>query len=79
LTIRTLFDASLGNYSYDIKKGREISYTILLVSYVFFSNVLLLNFLIAILSTTYEKMEQNGVFKYKVNLYTYCQKFTIPF
>lgn len=79
LTIRTLYDAALGNYDYEMTEEREISYTVLLVSYVFFSNIMLLNFLIAILSTTYEMMQQDGVFRYKVNLYTYCQKFIIPF
>lgn len=57
LTIRTLYDAALGNYDYDIPPEREISYTALLVTYVFFSNIMLLNFLIAILSTTYEMMQ----------------------
>lgn len=79
LTIRTLYDALLGTYDYEMSPEREVSYTVLLMAYIFFANIMLLNFLIAILSTTYEIMQQDGVFRYKVNLYTYCQKFIVPF
>jgi hypothetical protein len=48
---------------------RILSFSILLIIYVFFGNILLMNYLIAILSTTYENMKQTGIFKYKVNLY----------
>ena len=46
---------------------------------MFLANTLLLNYLIAILSTTYESMKQNGIFRYKVNLYTYCEKYIVCF
>jgi hypothetical protein len=39
----------------------------------------MLNFLVAILSATYENMKSSGVFKYKVNLYKYCEKYMIAF
>lgn len=68
-TVRTLFDAALAVYSYDGMGGRTLSYSILMMFHVFFSNVLLLNYLIAILSTTYDNMKQSGIFKYKKNLY----------
>ncbi len=58
---------------------RELSFSILLIVYVFFGNILLMNYLIAILSTTYENMKQTGIFKYKVNLYQYCERFMIAF
>lgn len=41
-TIRTLFDAMMSVYNYDNMGGRELSYSILIVFHVFFSNVLLL-------------------------------------
>lgn len=75
LTIRTLFDAMMGVYSYDGMGGRTLSYSILMIFHVFLSNVLLLNFLIAILSTTYDNMKQSGIFKYKKNLFYYCERF----
>jgi len=43
------------------------------------SNVLLLNYLIAILSQTYSVMEESGSFNYKVNLYQYCERYIIAF
>ena len=67
--MRTLFDAAMAVYDYDNMGGRSLSYSILMVFHVFFSNVLLLNYLIAILSTTYDNMKKSGIFKYKKNLY----------
>ena len=58
---------------------RQLSYSILMVAYVFFSNILLMNYLIAILSTTYDNMQESGIFRYKVNLYQYCERFMIAF
>lgn len=69
LTVRTLFDASLGSYDYSGMGTRELSHSILIIFHVFFANILLMNYLIAILSTTYENMKETGIFKYKVNLY----------
>jgi hypothetical protein len=60
-------------------EGRELSHSILLIGHVFFANILLMNYLIAILSTTYENMKQSGIFRYKVNLYKYCERFMIAF
>ena len=79
LTIRTLFDGMMSVYSYDGMGGRALSHSILMIFHVFFSNVMLLNYLIAILSTTYENMKQSGIFKYKKNLYYYCERFVIAF
>jgi len=78
-TIRTLFDACLAVYSYADMGNRELSHSILIITHVFFANVLLLNYLIAILSTTYDNMKQSGVFKYKKNLYQYCERFVLAF
>ena len=58
---------------------RELLHSILMAFHVFFSNILLMNYLIAILSTTYENMKETGIFKYKVNLYQYCERYMISF
>ena len=50
-----------------------------MIFHVFFSNILLMNYLIAILSTTYENMKETGIFRYKVNLYQYCERYMIAF
>ena len=39
----------------------------------------MLNFMVAILSTTYENMLESGSFKYKCTLYEYCEKYMIAF
>jgi hypothetical protein len=69
----------LGVYPMDGQGGRETSYSILIIIYVFLSNVLLLNYLIAILSTTYTNMKQSGTFKYRKNLLFYCERFLLAF
>jgi len=47
--------------------------------YVYMSNILLLNYLIAIMSTTYASMLESGSFMFKVNLYNYCERYLIAF
>lgn len=69
LTVRTLFDASLGNFEFDGNGDRDLIHNILMIGAVFFCNVLLMNYLIAILSTKYANMKDEGIFLYKVNLY----------
>ena len=54
---RNLFDAAIGQYDYEGMDQRILSFSILLIIYVFFGNILLMNYLIAILSTTYENMK----------------------
>lgn len=75
LSVRTLYDAAIAVYQYKQMGDYELTHSILLMSHVFLSNILLLNYLIAILSTTYEKMKQTGIFQYKVNLYLYCERY----
>lgn len=79
ITVTTLFDATIGNYDFSGMAGRDISHSILLIFHVFSTNILLMNYLIAILSTTYENMKQSGVFRYKVNLYSYCERYIKAF
>ena len=77
-SFRTMFDAMLGTYDYAGMDSREISYSILLLGHLFLSTILLLNYLIAILSTVYEVMQEYGDFSYKSNVFYYCQKYIIP-
>ena len=55
-SLRSLFDAFLGNYDYTQDSAFELSYSLLMMTHVFISNIFLLNFLVAILSTVYEIM-----------------------
>ncbi len=66
-------------FDFDGMEGREISHSLLTIFTVFFANILLMNYLIAILSTTYDKMKESGVFRYKCNLYQYCERFMVAF
>jgi hypothetical protein len=47
--------------------------------HIYFANVLLQNFIIAILSETYANMRDSGIFRYKVNLFMYCERYIIAF
>jgi hypothetical protein len=74
-----LFDDALGNFEFSGNGNRELVHSVLTIFTVFFANVLLLNYLIAILSTTYNNMRELGIFKYKCNLYYYCERYMIAF
>lgn len=78
-SFRTLFDTSLAVYDYEDMGSRDLSHSILLIFVAFLTNILLLNFVIAILSTTYENMKESGIFRYKSNLFEYCEKYLIAF
>ena len=45
--------------------------------HVFMSHILLLNYLIAILSESYNVMQESGIFLYKVYLYQYCERYMV--
>eukprot|EP00347_Sterkiella_histriomuscorum_P019128 403342842 len=78
ISIRVLFDAFLGSYQYTTNPAYEKSFSVLMMTHVFVSNVFLLNFLVAILSTVYEVMIDLGEFHYKSNRYQYIEKYSIP-
>ena len=79
VSFRSLFDTAMAVYDYNNMGTRELSHSILLVFVAFMSNILLLNFVIAILSTTYENMKESGIFKYRTNLFRYCDRYLISF
>jgi len=78
-TIRTLFDAMLGTYSYDIQSEYATLHSWFMMFHVFFSNVFMLNYLVAILSTVYEQMMEKGDFAFKCNKYKYIERYNIAF
>jgi hypothetical protein len=79
LTLRTLFDALIGSYKYlDDAPNFKMSFTLLMMVHVCVSNVFLLNYLIAILSTVFMIMTEYGEFEYRCNKYNYIEKYSIP-
>lgn len=65
--MRSVFDAMLGNYSFDVDPAYEVSYSIFMSLHVFVIAIFLLNYLIAILSMVYEEMNEKGEFSFKSN------------
>lgn len=78
-SLTNVYDATLGAYDYmnTIKGTAPIIYTLLQILNLFFINILMLNFMVAILSTTYENMLESGSFKYKCALFEYCEKYLV--
>lgn len=56
----TTFDAMMGGYVYSGVKEDEWIYTLIVIFHIFVINILMLNFMIAILSTTYGDMLESG-------------------
>eukprot|EP00347_Sterkiella_histriomuscorum_P022855 403336899 len=79
ISARTLYDSAMAVYDYKGMGSKEISFSLIQIVHIFLANILLMNFLIAILSFTYENTEQISHFKYKVNLYKYCERYLIAF
>jgi hypothetical protein len=86
ISLRTLFDALMGTYTYldaaegmDLEVGNsyKLSNSILTMVHVFISNIFLLNFLVAILSTVYEIMQEHGEFSFKCNKYEFIEKYSV--
>jgi hypothetical protein len=59
----------LGGYSYQGVFLGEYVYTGAMIFHLFIINILLLNFMVAILSTTYGDMLESGSFMYKCSLF----------
>lgn len=69
VTARTLFDTMLGNYGYYVVNSDENLHAVVVIIHILISNIYLLNYLIAILSTVYEEMAELGDFAYKSSKY----------
>lgn len=78
VTARTLFDAMLGSYGFSVVGQDEYFHVCVLVVHILISNIFLLNYLIAILSTVYEEMAELGDFAYKSSKYQYIERYQIP-
>jgi Polycystin cation channel len=76
-SLRTLYDSMLGSYNYSDQENYMLSNSILTMIHVFLSNIFLLNFLVAILSTVYEVMMEHGEFSFKSNKYEFIEKYSI--
>ena len=64
---KSLFDASLGNYSFLTLEGNsksDLLGDVFLICFIVINHILLINLLIAILSSTYALYEQHGVSLY---------------
>lgn len=79
LSMRTMFDYTLGEYEPQNLPRNDYSHSVLKIIHLIVSNIFLLNYLIAILSTVYVVMKEIGDFKYKANRYAYIEKFQVPF
>lgn len=79
ISFRSLFSAMMGDFNYDNASPRQTSFSIFMIIHLFISSILLLNYLIAILSTVYEVMRDFGDFSFKAGLYSYCERYLIPF
>ena len=76
-TLRTLWDSMLGNYGYNVQSEEEkYKHTIFMILHIFISNIFLLNYLIAILATVFEEMNEVGSFSYKSYMYQYIERYT---
>lgn len=75
-----LWAALLGGYL-NIGIGKDLYWVhvILTIFYVYMTNVILFNYLIAIMTTTYGAMLESGSFMYKVNLFNYCERYLVAF
>ena len=78
-SLQVIFLNLLGGYQYIGAGNQEMIFTGLTLIHIFIVNILLLNFMIAILSNTYGEMLESGNFLYKCSLYEYCERYVIGF
>ena len=70
----------MGMYDWDcITPDLKYEYTYFLYVHIFFSNVFLLNYLVAILGSVYEEMMEVGEFAYSCNRYMFIERYHIAF
>lgn len=77
VSLRSMFDGLMGSYSYKGFGDKEMLHMTMMWIHIFMSNILLLNYLIAILSLSYAIMLEQGQFFYKVYLYQYCERYMV--
>ena len=67
----------MGGYYYNGFGVKENMHMLMIILHIFGSNILLLNYLIAILSQSYSDMLESGRFLYQVYLYQYCERYMV--
>jgi hypothetical protein len=70
-----MFGVMLGNYGSVTMTSRADLHIYLRMMHIVISNIFLLNYLIAILSSAYEYMREVGEFDYKSNKYEFSEKY----
>lgn len=78
-TIISMFDGLMGGYTYKGFGDRELLHMVAIILHVWVANILLLNYLIAILSESYSVMLEKSSFLFKVYLYKYCERYVVGF
>jgi hypothetical protein len=83
---RTSFDGFMGGYDYSVLPSTmndfipaKYSYYLVTMLNLFIANILMLNFMVAILSESYAVMQESGSFNFKCSLYEYCERYLIAF
>lgn len=74
-SLKSLFDIMLANYEPETLETANTSHSYCLMGHLILSNIFLLNYLIAILSTVYDLMREGGDYAYKANRYEYIDKY----
>ena len=77
ISIRSMFDGLMGGYSYKGFGEYEMMHMLMMWVHIILANVLLLNYLIALLSQSYCEMLESGKFLYNVYLYQYCERYVV--
>jgi hypothetical protein len=77
ISVETLYAFFIGNYDYITSDGFVVSGSILIMIHKLISSIFLMNFLIAILSDTYEFMLEAGEFEFKRCKYEFIEKYSI--
>lgn len=75
---RAMFDGVMG--AADLEPyGVKHNHTVFTIVHVFFANVFLLNYLVAILGSVYEDQMEVGDFAFKCNKYWYIERYLVAF
>ena len=77
-TTRTNFDGMTGNYSIVTYDYNQLFYMIAYSLFIFMSNVVILNYLVAIISLEYTQNIPKGKFAFLCFKYQYIEKYSLP-
>ena len=77
LSLRSMFDGLMGSYTYKGFGEKEMQHMLMMWGHIIMSNILLLNYLIALLSQSYVEMLESGQFLVNVYLYQYCERYVV--